>query len=294
MNSPTNFPSDDRLDASSNPRAGGPSDLGSGTQPYTRPDLWQAPYAPGPAWPSGRRGRRGGRGRPPSASRWGGPWAGIGRRGPWVAPGVEASGPGAFGAQGLSAQGPGAQGPGADGPDPEGPDRRGPGPAGGDEWRGPGRGPRGPHGPGPGRGPGGRGRPGFPFGPPGPVGFGPGGPGRPGRGRGRSRRGDVRAAILRLLGEQPMHGYQILGELAERSGGRWRPSPGSVYPRSSSWPTRVSSPARSRRAAASSPSPRPAGRSWRRCRPAQPRRGSRSAPPMAAPATTRAWRGCTT
>jgi DNA-binding PadR family transcriptional regulator len=27
-----------------------------------------------------------------------------------------------------------------------------------------------------------------------------------------------------------MHGYQILGELAERSGGRWRPSPGSVYP----------------------------------------------------------------
>ena len=27
-----------------------------------------------------------------------------------------------------------------------------------------------------------------------------------------------------------MHGYQMIGELAERSGGAWRPSPGSVYP----------------------------------------------------------------
>jgi DNA-binding PadR family transcriptional regulator len=58
--------------------------------------------------------------------------------------------------------------------------------------------------------------------------FGPG-PGGP-RGRGRARRGDVRAAILALLGEQPMHGYQIIQELESRSNGLWRPSPGSVYP----------------------------------------------------------------
>jgi DNA-binding PadR family transcriptional regulator len=45
-----------------------------------------------------------------------------------------------------------------------------------------------------------------------------------------ARRGDVRAAILVLLGEQPMHGYQVIQELEARSGGRWRPSAGSVYP----------------------------------------------------------------
>ena len=27
-----------------------------------------------------------------------------------------------------------------------------------------------------------------------------------------------------------MHGYQVMQELGERSGGRWRPSAGSVYP----------------------------------------------------------------
>ncbi len=46
----------------------------------------------------------------------------------------------------------------------------------------------------------------------------------------RARRGDIRTAILRLLSEQPMHGYQIIHELAERSGGVWKPSAGSVYP----------------------------------------------------------------
>jgi len=63
-------------------------------------------------------------------------------------------------------------------------------------------------------------------------GFGPGfGPF--GRGRGpwsRARRGDVRTAILLVLADQPMHGYQIMQRLEERSGGAWRPSPGSVYP----------------------------------------------------------------
>ena len=50
-------------------------------------------------------------------------------------------------------------------------------------------------------------------------------------GRGaRAARGDVRAAILALTAEEPMHGYQIIRELSERSGGVWSPSPGSVYP----------------------------------------------------------------
>jgi DNA-binding PadR family transcriptional regulator len=94
---------------------------------------------------------------------------------------------------------------------------------------------------------------GMDFGPPfGP--FGPGGPGRRGRGgpfegpdgpgdergrgrhghgphgRGRRSRGDVRLAILALLREESRHGYQIIQEIAERSGGSWKPSPGSVYP----------------------------------------------------------------
>jgi DNA-binding PadR family transcriptional regulator len=43
-------------------------------------------------------------------------------------------------------------------------------------------------------------------------------------------RGEVRSAILRLLSEQPMHGYQVMQELEDRSGGGWQPSPGSVYP----------------------------------------------------------------
>ena len=51
-----------------------------------------------------------------------------------------------------------------------------------------------------------------------------------GRGRGRARRGDVRAAALALLAERPMHGYEMIQELGERTGGAWQPSPGSVYP----------------------------------------------------------------
>jgi DNA-binding PadR family transcriptional regulator len=91
------------------------------------------------------------------------------------------------------------------------------------------------------------GGPGFPAGPgfPGGPGF-PSGPGFMGpefgfrggpwmkeahRMRGpRARRGDVRAAALALLSEQPMNGYQIIQEISDRSGGVWRPSPGSVYP----------------------------------------------------------------
>ncbi|MFF7384618.1 helix-turn-helix transcriptional regulator [Streptomyces griseoluteus] len=102
-----------------------------------------------------------------------------------------------------------------------------------------------------GGGPGRHGRPGFegergafgPFGPGGPgfggpmfggpgfagPGFGGGGRGRGGP-RGRARRGDVRASILALLKDRPMHGYEMIQEIAERSGGAWKPSPGSVYP----------------------------------------------------------------
>ena len=51
-----------------------------------------------------------------------------------------------------------------------------------------------------------------------------------GGGRGRKRRGDVRTALLLLLAEEARNGYQLMQTIEERSGGRWRPSPGSVYP----------------------------------------------------------------
>ncbi len=54
----------------------------------------------------------------------------------------------------------------------------------------------------------------------------------PWRGRGgpRARRGDVRAAVLALLADRPMHGYEMIKEIEERSGGYWKPSAGSIYP----------------------------------------------------------------
>jgi DNA-binding PadR family transcriptional regulator len=51
-----------------------------------------------------------------------------------------------------------------------------------------------------------------------------------GGGRGRRRRGDVRAALLLLIAEEPRNGYQLMQAIEDRSDGRWRPSPGSVYP----------------------------------------------------------------
>jgi DNA-binding PadR family transcriptional regulator len=71
---------------------------------------------------------------------------------------------------------------------------------------------------------------GAPFGPPFGPPFGRGFGGGRGGGRGRARRGEVRAALLLLLAEEPRNGYQMMQEIEERSGGRWRPSPGSVYP----------------------------------------------------------------
>src|SRR2546421_11282402 len=77
-------------------------------------------------------------------------------------------------------------------------------------------------------GPGGHGPPfdprGFWQGPWRGMGFGPGGR------RSRARRGDVRAAILLLLEEESRNGYQLMEEIQNRSGGAWRPSPGSIYP----------------------------------------------------------------
>jgi DNA-binding PadR family transcriptional regulator len=72
----------------------------------------------------------------------------------------------------------------------------------------------------------GRGRRG-PWGPP----FGPwGGPPPWVERRSKARRGDVRAAILALLAEEPRNGYQLIQAIEERSDGEWRPSPGAVYP----------------------------------------------------------------
>src|SRR5918992_680463 len=94
------------------------------------------------------------------------------------------------------------------------------GPFGGFDFGGAWSGGFGPFGPGPGGqwGAGPWGRHG-PWGRQGPWGRGP-----------KAKRGDVRAAILALLAEEPRNGYQIIQEIDERSGGSWRPSPGAVYP----------------------------------------------------------------
>jgi DNA-binding PadR family transcriptional regulator len=51
----------------------------------------------------------------------------------------------------------------------------------------------------------------------------------------RVRRGDVRSAILSVLADakaadEHVNGYQVIQQIAARSKGEWRPSPGSVYP----------------------------------------------------------------
>src|SRR6266487_2331838 len=77
-----------------------------------------------------------------------------------------------------------------------------------------------------------------PFGPPflwmrrgrGPFGFGPFGPGEPGEAHRFFGRGDLKFALLELLQEWPMHGYEMMKALEEKSGGFYAPSPGSIYP----------------------------------------------------------------
>jgi DNA-binding PadR family transcriptional regulator len=52
----------------------------------------------------------------------------------------------------------------------------------------------------------------------------------PGPGERFFGRGDLKYVILELLKDQPRHGYDIIRALEERMHGRYRPSPGSVYP----------------------------------------------------------------
>lgn len=61
-------------------------------------------------------------------------------------------------------------------------------------------------------------------------GGGRGGHGHGPGGRHRARRGAAVEAALLLLDEGPMHGYELISEMSERSGGRWEPSPGTIYP----------------------------------------------------------------
>src|SRR5918997_943489 len=70
----------------------------------------------------------------------------------------------------------------------------------------------------------------FGFGVGSPFERGPLGHGRQGGRGGRGKRGNTRAVILGLLAERPMHGYEMISELEQRTGGVWRPSPGSIYP----------------------------------------------------------------
>lgn len=69
------------------------------------------------------------------------------------------------------------------------------------------------------------------------FGMGWGGMGGPGFGRegggGRRRMFDgteLRLILLKLIAEAPRHGYDLIREIEERSGGAYAPSPGVVYP----------------------------------------------------------------
>ena len=42
--------------------------------------------------------------------------------------------------------------------------------------------------------------------------------------------GDLRFVVLSLIAEAPRHGYELIKELEERTGGAYRPSPGVIYP----------------------------------------------------------------
>jgi DNA-binding PadR family transcriptional regulator len=44
------------------------------------------------------------------------------------------------------------------------------------------------------------------------------------------RHGELPLVLLALLADRPMHGYDVMSELARLFGPRYRPSPGSVYP----------------------------------------------------------------
>ena len=42
--------------------------------------------------------------------------------------------------------------------------------------------------------------------------------------------GDMKYVILKLLRDKPMHGYEVMKELEEKTRGYYKPSPGTVYP----------------------------------------------------------------
>lgn len=42
--------------------------------------------------------------------------------------------------------------------------------------------------------------------------------------------GDLRHVLLALIADHPSHGYELMRQLEERTGGAYRPSPGVVYP----------------------------------------------------------------
>jgi DNA-binding PadR family transcriptional regulator len=43
-------------------------------------------------------------------------------------------------------------------------------------------------------------------------------------------RGLLRLLVLEMLSEKPMSGAEIVEQIAEQTAGRWKPSPGSIYP----------------------------------------------------------------
>jgi len=47
---------------------------------------------------------------------------------------------------------------------------------------------------------------------------------------GRKRRGDIRVFVLWALNDHPMHGYELMHYLSEKTYGSWKPSAGSIYP----------------------------------------------------------------
>jgi DNA-binding PadR family transcriptional regulator len=60
---------------------------------------------------------------------------------------------------------------------------------------------------------------------------GGGGRGRgPGGRRGMFRPGELRLVLLKLIADQPRHGYDLIQSIEEMTGGSYAPSPGIVYP----------------------------------------------------------------
>lgn len=65
------------------------------------------------------------------------------------------------------------------------------------------------------------------------FGDGPGGRGRHRGGRGRRRMfesGELRLVLLKLIADEPRHGYDLIRAIEEMTGGEYAPSPGVVYP----------------------------------------------------------------